>query len=303
VKAQDPKNEELSVLMLGHKGSGCTSLAYSMLAARTGSYPKRFEKKAGREPDVLFTSLGTNPFMAGDVRHVIPPRNSGELPIVLTEVDSSGTASQVRLPGGRRLPVALRSHSLTHDSVLLVLDTSERPLWEDVTRAEELGQLCATLRQQRYTVVFALTKLYKVREDLLKDMRMRGVDCHGGVPGRDPRRSYEEFVSRYIEKTIVALQATPPLKKWHSMQEPGTPSFPKAGSTIFDTPTWTCRREYEDWQERRGTPELPNLRYVEAQLDKLSTALFVQPPMPAGIPWYQLTDDDNYQGPGREITF
>lgn len=290
--------------MLGRTGSGCTSLAYSLQALRTGVYPKRHEKKAER--DLLSSSArgarGASappmPPTGGDcgVRHMVAPRAAGGLPLVITDAQLNGPRSQVRLPGGRRLPVALRSHSLVHDAVLFLVDATDRPLWEDPERTEELGQLCATLRHQQYTVVIAVTKLYKVREDALKEIRLHGDGAHGGKVGRDPRRSYEEFVSRYVEKTCVTLQATEALKTWLATQEPGAATFPKVGATILDVPTWISRRDFEDWQERRGTIELPNLRYTQVQLEKLAAALALRPEVPAGTPWHQLVDDEGYRG-------
>jgi len=236
------------------------------------------------------------PLPDGGLRHTVPPRIAGGLPLVLTDTQPCGARDQVRLPGGRRLPIALRSSSLKHDAVLFVLDATQRPLWEDPDRTEELGSLSATLRQQGYGVVIAVTKLLKAREDALREVRHHGPDLHGGRPGRDPRASYEEFVSRYLEKTIVTLQANPQLKAWQAAQDPGTAKFPKAGTTVFDVPTWVSIRDWEVWQSRRGTAEQPNLRYIEAQLNRLAAALEVRPKVPSGSPWYQLVDDERSAG-------
>lgn len=277
------QREEVSILMLGREQSGRTSLVLSLEALRAGSYPKRNEHKFAK-PE-LYPGLPDS-----GSKHVIPPRSAGGLPLVILDTAPCGARDQVRLPGGRRLPIALRSSSLNHDAVLFVLDATERPLWEDPQRTEELAQLSATLRQQQYAVVIAVTKLLKAREDALREAAHGGD--HQGRTGRDPRRSYEEFVSRYLEKTIVTLQATQALKTFHGSQGDGAAPFPRAGVTIFDVPTWVSIRDFEAWKERRGTSELPNLRYMEAQMEKLVAALAVVPVVKSGTPWHQLVDDD-----------
>lgn len=288
-EGQAAQREEVSVLMLGREQSGRTSLVLSLEALRAGAFPKRSDQKFTK-PE-LYPGLPDN-----GSKHVIPPRAPGGLPLVILDTAPCGARDQVRLPGGRRLPIALRSSSLNHDAVLFVLDATDRPLWEDPQRTEELAQLSATLRQQQYSVVIAVTKLLKARETALREVA-HGAE-HQGRVGRDPRRSYEEFVSRYLEKTTVTLQATQALKTFHASQGDGVALFPRAGVTIFDVPTWMSIRDFEAWKERRGTPELPNLRYMEAQMEKLVAALAVVPVVKSGTPWHQLVDDDTRAAAG-----
>lgn len=140
-----------------------------------------------------------------------------------------------------------------------------------------------------------LTLHTKARENALREAA-HGAD-HGGRPGRDPRSSYEEFVSRYLEKTAVTLQAAPQVRSLLAAQGgDGAPAWPKPGATILDVPTWVSVRDYEAWQDRRGTPELPNLRYIRVQLEKLVSALSILPAVKSGHPWHQLVDDGTAAG-------
>lgn len=282
-RSEEDGREEVSVLVLGREGCGKTSLVLSLQALRAGEYPKRFEKKAAAKEDPYA------PLSDGGKKYSVPPKVEDGLPLMLTDPDNCGVKDQVRLPGGRRLPIALRSGSLSYDAVLFVVDATESPLFDDQQYCEEMAQLCATLRSQGYGVVLGVTKLLKAREDALR-ATSHGAD-HGGRAGRDPRQSYEEFVSRYLEKTCVALQAAPALRAWQEAQESGTAAFPHPRHTIFDVNAWTSIRDFEAWKDRRGTAELPNLRYVERQLDHLATALTFKPKPPSGTPWYSLLDE------------
>merc|ERR1719203_1383432 len=279
------EREDVSVLVLGRGGSGRTSLVLSLQALRAGQYPKRFESKKPEKEDPYATLPAD-----GGQKHLVPPKLEGVgLPLLMTDAEPCGSKDQVRLPGGRRLPVALRSHSLEFDAVLFVIDATAMPLFEDKGYCEEVGQLCATLRQQGHWVVLAVTKLPKAREEAVR-AASHGAD-HGGRPGRDPRSSYEEFVSRYLEKMSVALQAVPGLRAWQEGQDAGSPLFPHPRHTLFDVPTWVSIKDFEAWKERRGTPELPNLRYMESQLEKVFTSLAVKPKRPSFTPWHQLTEE------------
>jgi len=282
-RSEEEGRQEVSVLVLGREGCGKTSLVLSLQALRGGEYPKRFDGKQKSKDEVH------TPLSDGGKKYLVPPKNEGELPLMLTDPESCGVKDQVRLPGGRRLPIALRSGSLSYDAVLFVVDSTETPLFEDLSYCEEMAQLCATLRSQGYGVVIAIAKLPQAREEAVRAAN-HGAE-HGGRVGRDPRRSYEEFVSRYIEKTCVALQATPALKAWHDKQDAGTPQFPHPRYTILDVNAWVSRRDFEVWQDRRGTAELPNLRYMQKQFENLVSALTVKPRVPSETPWYTLTDD------------
>merc|ERR1711920_515111 len=85
--------------------------------------------------------------------------------------------------------------------------------------------------RSKYTVVIAVTKLLKAREEALRDKNL------GKVGGMDPRNSYESFAGRYVEKVSAAIQASAGVQDWPA--EPGGQTFPLTNVTIFDVPTWT----------------------------------------------------------------
>merc|ERR1719326_305717 len=101
--------------------------------------------------------------------------------------------------------ITMRSGNFPHYAVLFVIDATKPPLWEDSTRCREIAKLFAVLRRNQYTVVVAVTKLLMARQVALREANHGAA--HNGEVGKDPRGSYEAFVSRYIEKTCAAIQA------------------------------------------------------------------------------------------------
>merc|ERR1719382_2195713 len=149
-----------------------------------------------------------------------------------------------------------------------------KPLWQDGTRCRELTRLLAVLRRSQYTVVLAVTKLHRARETALRHRAHTGEILE--EVGKDPRSSYESFVDRYLSRVVAAIQAKAGENDWSFSQGPDSPAFPLPGSTIFDAPTWAGREDYKSWQGRKGTPELPNLRYFSSQLERLLAAVSVR---------------------------
>merc|ERR1740138_1120794 len=156
--------------------------------------------------------------------------------------------------------ITLRGGNLPHYAVLFVIDAMAEPLWEDCAR----GRLLAVLKRNQYTVVIAVTKLLKAREVGLRETA-HGYD-HKGQVGKDPRSSYEAFVGRYLAKVSASLQAKAVENDWSFSQGPDAPSFPLVNATIFDAPTWVSITDWRKWQDKKGTPELPNLKYIRSQL-------------------------------------
>eukprot|EP00913_Durusdinium_trenchii_P016323 g15342.t1 len=91
--------------------------------------------------------------------------------------------------------------------------------------------------------------------------------------GRDPRSSYESFVGRYIDKVCACLQAKAGENDWSFSDSEGSVAFPLPNVSIFDVPTWTSVTDFQAWQGRKGTPELPNFKYYSSQLSRLLHAL------------------------------
>merc|ERR1712087_465442 len=83
--------------------------------------------------------------------------------------------------------VALRNGNQPHYAVLFCVDSTAAPLWEDPDRCRDIARLLFALKKSQYTVVIAVTKLLKAREDALRDKNM------GNAGGMDPRNSYESF--------------------------------------------------------------------------------------------------------------
>lgn len=168
--------------------------------------------------------------------------------------------------------ITLRGGNCPHYAVLFVIDSMAKPLWEDGARCRDLARLLAVLRRNQYTVVLAVTKLLKLRQIALRETA-HGTD-HEGQVGKDPRSSYEVFVGRYLDKVCASLQAKALENDWSFDHEgPDKPSFPLVNSTIFDAPTWTSQGDYRAWRDKKGTSELPNLKYLNSQLSRMLAAL------------------------------
>jgi hypothetical protein len=168
--------------------------------------------------------------------------------------------------------ITMRSGNFPHFAVIFVIDATKTPLWEDGTRCREIAKLFAVLRRNQYTVVVAVTKLLKARQDAQRNTN-HGV-AHGGEVGKDPRGSYEGYVSRFIEKTCAAIQAKATENEWSFSQGPDAPAFPLFGVTIFDAPTFEGVGDYRQWQDVRGT--VPNKQYINTQLGRLLAAASVR---------------------------
>lgn len=277
----DDGSDVHGILVLGGKSSGKTSFVMSLLAAVTGTYPNTPEAKEMRK---FMPAQGQSwSLPERDVR--LPGGESRLMRLFLTDTPPCGTSSKDEQPmcvtvspncsqHYNALPswmrITLRSGNIPHYSVLFIIDSTAAPLWEDSQRCRELARLIAVLKRNQYTIVLAVTKLLQVRETRLREAAFGAQ--HGGEVGKDPRSSYESFVSRYIERICACLQAKAYENNW-TFSEPGSAEFPLINVSIFDVPTWTGSVDHKAWLTRKGTPELPNLRYAESQLTRTLHAL------------------------------
>eukprot|EP00439_Symbiodinium_sp_Y106_P045475 s555_g5.t1 len=270
------RNDVHGIAVLGGKSSGKTTLICSLLAALEGKYPHShaFRDKLREMPvhgnswefperDVLYVSGETKQMRV--VLTDTPPagvKSREEQPLCAT-VSPNSALHYSAVPSWMR--IILRSGNLPHYAVLFVIDSTAPPLWEDFQRSRELARLLAVLKRSQYTVIIAVTKLLQLREDRLREAAYGSE--HNGEVGKDPRSSYESFVSRYIDKVCACIQARAAENDW-TFADADAPAFPLPNSSIFDVPTWTSVTDHQAWQGRRGTPELPNFRYINSQLTR-----------------------------------
>eukprot|EP00931_Biecheleriopsis_adriatica_P118867 TRINITY_DN94179_c0_g1_i1.p1 TRINITY_DN94179_c0_g1~~TRINITY_DN94179_c0_g1_i1.p1 ORF type:complete len:401 (-),score=59.16 TRINITY_DN94179_c0_g1_i1:50-1252(-) len=278
------RNDVHGVVVLGGKHSGKTSLVLSLQALVQGEYPNTHMAEYAHKIKDMQAYGNSWELPEREVRYA--SGETREMRIVLTDTPPCGTKSQEEQPlcvgvspnstqHYNAIPswmrITLRSGNLPHYAVLFVIDASATPLWEDHHRCRELARLLAVLKRNQYTVVIAVTKLHHVRENRLRDTAY-GVD-HKNEVGKDPRSSYESFVSRYIDKVCACIQAKAGDNDWAFSQAPDAPAFPQPNVTIFDVPTWTGSGEHKEWSKRKGTPELPNFKYANSQLQRLLHAV------------------------------
>eukprot|EP00928_Gymnodinium_smaydae_P015622 TRINITY_DN15789_c0_g1_i1.p1 TRINITY_DN15789_c0_g1~~TRINITY_DN15789_c0_g1_i1.p1 ORF type:complete len:409 (+),score=62.05 TRINITY_DN15789_c0_g1_i1:55-1227(+) len=278
----DDKNSAHGILIWGGKGAGKTSLVMSLWAVATGSYPGRqsaLEQKRHTMPtygqcyefpEEYEVTLGSGSVKAMKVVLTDTPpcgTGSGENPIC-TRVSPNSAHQFNTIPSWMRITV--RTGNFPHYSVIIVIDGTATPLWEDSERCRDLARLLSVLKRNQYTVVIAVTKLLQARQAAVRETNY-GAD-HGGQVGKDPRSSYEAYVSRFIEKTCAAIRAKASENEWSFSQGPDAPAFPLMGSTVFDVPTYSSIGEYKRWQEATATIELPNRKYITSQLSRLLTA-------------------------------
>merc|ERR1712217_399345 len=176
-------------------------------------------------------------------------------------------------------------------AILFLIDATAKPLWEDDAHCIDVIRLLAALRQKQYTVIIGVTKMLKSRENILRDI------AHGSSTGsttsdrvgQDARSCYEVYVARYLEKvckTIHAAALKTDLCFPQDSPEPIPEPFPTVNKMIFDVPSWTSVLDHKTWQGRKGTLELPNLRYFSSQLKRVLAAVTVRskaddaPPLP-----------------------
>jgi len=281
----DERNDVHGILVLGGKGAGKTSLVLSFEALFSGHYPHGQEAKEKRS---VMPAYGQN--------YELPERDiklgGGSLKrmrLLMTDTPGCGTKPREEQPlcatvspnsanHFNAIPswmrITLRSGNFPHYAVLFTIDATARPLWEDTARCRDLARLLAVLKRNQYTVVLAVTKLYRAREDALRD-EAHGKP-HGGQVGRDPRTSYEAYVGRYLDKVCACIQAKALENDWVLSQSPDHPPFPLVNTTMFDAPSWFSFMDFKGWQECRGTTELPNARYFTTQLGRILQALSVR---------------------------
>jgi hypothetical protein len=283
----DEKNDVHGSLVLGAKESGKTTLILSLVSLVTGSYPSKkdaeIEEKRhsmpafGQHYELPDRDIRLGSGSVRNMRMILtdtPPcgTNQREEQPLCVQVSPNSTQHYNAIPSWMR--ITMRGGNFPHYAVLFVIDALAEPLWEDSGRCRDLARLLAVLKRNQYTVVLAVTKLLKARETALREAA-HGYD-HKGQVGKDPRSSYEAFVGRYLEKVCASLQAKAVENDWSFSQGPDNPSFPLVNATIFDAPTWVSITDWRKWQDKKGTPELPNLRYMRSQLERILTALSVR---------------------------
>lgn len=280
----DEQNGVHGILMIGGKGCGKTSLAWSFLAGLTGAFPSRFNMEMEEKRRLMPTYGQTYELPERDVRFA--NGDIRQMKIILTDTPACGTNSREEQPlcasispnstqHFNAIPswmrITLRGGNVMHYSVLVVVDSMAKPLWEDTARCRDLVRLLAVMRKSQYTIVLGVTKLQSLREHAQRETAYGSE--HGGQVGKDPRSSYEAFASRYIDKVCAAIQAKAQENDWSFSQGPDSPAFPLPGQTIFDLPTWVSVGDFRKWQEKKGTAELPNFKYYTNQLNRCLSAL------------------------------
>jgi len=285
----DDSNDVHGTMVLGGKESGKTSLILSLLALVNGSYHSKkdteIEEKRHSMPTYgqcyelpereIRLASGNGGVRMNRVILTDTPAcgtNQREEQPLCVSVSPNSTQSYSAIPSWMR--ITMRGGNVPHYAVLFVVDALAVPLWEDSARCRDLARLLAVLKRNQYTVVIAVTKLFRARELALRDTN-HGND-HKSQVGKDPRSSYEIFVGRYLEKVSASIQAKAVENDWSFSQGPDAPSFPLVNTTIFDAPTWVSMVDWRKWQDKKGTPELPNLKYIKVQLEKVVTALSVR---------------------------
>lgn len=274
-------------LVLGGKESGKTTLIMSLVALVTGTYPSKkdteIEEKRhsmpayGQSYELPEREVRLGEGTLRNMRVVLTDTPAcgtnvrEEQPLCVT-VSPNSTQHYNAIPSWMR--ITLRGGNLPHYAVLFVIDAMAEPLWEDCARCRAIARLLAVLKRNQYTVVIAVTKLLKAREVGMREMA-HGSD-HKGQVGKDPRSSYEAFAGRYLEKVCASLQAKAGENDWSFSQGPDAPAFPLLNHTLFDAPAWVSVTDWRKWQDKRGTHELPNLKYIRSQLDRILAALSVR---------------------------
>lgn len=283
----DEKNDVHGSLVLGGKSSGRTSLIHSLMAVMTGKYPTRHDEEI-QEKKASMPAYGQCYEMPErDVR--LGGGTVKNMRLVLTDTPPCGTIQREEQPlcahvspnsqqHYNAIPswmrITLRGGNFPHYACLFVIDSTAKPLWEDGPRCRDLARLLAVLKRNQYTVILAVTKLHVTRARAVRDTN-HGHE-HGKQVGRDPRSSYEAFVGRYLEKVCSSIQGKADENDWCLSQGPDSPPFPLQNATIFDAPTWVNVGDYRKWQERKGTIELPNFKYMSSQLERILAALCVR---------------------------
>jgi len=287
----DDKSDVHGSIILGGKESGKTTLILSLVSLATGIYPSKKDTEIEEKRRSMPAFGQSYELPEREIRLGGPgSSNSQSMRVILTDTPACGTQQREEQPlcatvspnstqHYNAIPswmrIAMRGGNISHYAVLFVVDALAVPLWEDSERCRDLARLLAVLKRNQYTVVIAVTKLLRAREIALRETA-HGHD-HKGQVGKDPRSSYEAFVGRYLEKVCASLQAKACENDWSFSQGPDIPSFPLVNHTIFDAPTWVSITDWRKWQDKKGTPELPNLKYIRSQLERILTALSVRP--------------------------
>eukprot|EP00435_Cladocopium_sp_Y103_P043671 s1349_g12.t1 len=276
------RNDVHGVALLGGKSSGKTTLICSLLAVLNGKYPHSYDYKEKLREMPVYGNSWDFPereirYMSGETRQMrvvltdTPPcgPNPREEHPLCAKTSPNSNLHYSAVPSWMR--IILRSGNQPHYAVLFIIDATAPALWEEPQRCRDLARLLAVLKRSQYTVVIGVTKLLKLREDRLREDAY-GKD-HRGEVGKDPRSSYESFVGRYIDKVCACLQAKAGENDWSFTDGPEHVAFPLPNVSIFDVPTWTSVTDFQAWEGRKGTPELPNFKYYNCQLSRLLHAV------------------------------
>jgi len=276
------RNDVHGVALLGGKSSGKTSLILSLLAALHGKYPHSYDYKDKLREMPVYGNSWDFPereirYRTGEARQMrvvltdTPPcgPNPREEHPLCSKTSPNSNLCYSAVPSWMR--IILRSGNLPHYAILFIIDGTAPALWEEPQRCRDLARLLAVLKRSQYTVVLGVTKLLKLREDRLRE-EAYGKD-HRGEVGKDPRSSYESFVGRYIDKVCACLQAKAAENDWSFTDGPEHVAFPLPNVSIFDVPTWTSVIDFQAWEGRKGTAELPNFKYFNGQLSRLLHAV------------------------------
>jgi len=272
-------NDVHGILVLGGKEAGKTSLVFSLAAAVNGTYPCGFEVKEKRE---RMPAHGQN-YEIPECEVTMAGSTSRQMRVLITDTLPCGTDAREEQPLCARVSphssqpfqmvpswmrITLRSGNFPHYAVLFCVDSTAEPLWEDTERCRDLARLLGALKRNQYTVVVAVTKLLKAREDALRDKNL------GRPGGMDPRNSYEAFAGRYVEKVGAVIQAAAGERAW-PMEAGGKPLL-QMNETLFDVPTWSGAAVFKSWHGQTHAAQ-PNLRYATMQLRRVLAALCTRP--------------------------
>jgi len=264
------------VLVVGRRGSGKTSLALSLLAQAAGTYPSQKDAEIQAKRSTMVAT--GQPYELP----VSEPASTSSRRTVVVDTPHYGDGVRSERPlrqQGVNIPqwlsIVLNAHGLQSKAVIITIDGTDMPLWEDDAHCANLAALIAALKRESIGVSVAVTKLVRQREIALNDVN-HGKH-HGDQVGRDPRSGYETFASRYIEKVGAALRAK--LSRIDdAAEESEQASFLRVDKTIFDVPTWVGAAEFKSWQQKRGTSDPPNFNYAIARLRRLLRSTLDQVP-------------------------
>lgn len=283
----------LGICVIGGTGAGKTCLVYSMLALlREGQrYPSRFDPEADAYPEGTPT-FGAHYRFPKTFRPT-PGARPMEREILLTDTRGCGLGPHENplvagvSPNSTRhfnaIPQWMRI-ALTHTpmkAVVIVLDSMALPLWEEEKKAKALARLSSVLLKNRFSVLFAVTKLHQTFK--LAKAKQNGsafVEPDLQLPnlgsGSEKVTCYESYAQKYLSRVQAAIQAAAEKNGFPVACEEEA-DFPRVGRSLFDIVTFKNVGDFKQCLGSRCTKTLPNFQYASNQMEKLFAAAVREP--------------------------